>query len=756
MFINHSSKGRTVMADQPAFRPELVVHVVWHPDFAAGQQFATFVYDQLTRNVTEPLARGLGIPVYLRTSVSSDGLPEPVPFDQAEHTIVVLLVDDQMMLARDDGWEQYAGSLVQGAKSGAHRLIPVKLSDSAFSLHGELRKRNFLPLDPKMPQPLQQQRLLIGLVHDLCRLLSGSAPVNYESDTETIQAPVRVFLSHAKKDGEKLTLEFKEFLQNELQLDTFFDRNGIFYADDFGTDIEERAKQSALLILQTDAYSTREWCQKEVLFAKKYHRPVLVLDHVEVGETRSFPYLGNVPTLRYKPETPIEEIIGRLLLEVLRFEYFPRQARRAGELFGIDLKDATLLAHSPELINLIPPADAPRLVIYPDPPLGHHEIDLLKSCDPNTRLTTPMFLVTQGSGISEFGIGRAKESLVTADVPRPIVNCEVPDPGLTNRLVGLSLSETAQGDQFAAELQRLGFLPAHFEDAFNELARYLLASGANLAYGGDPRKGGFTERLHGLARQYSEQTQDPALRVEIFLAWIAHIHQPAETLLGLKTNARMRRLPLPADVVAEFGFDPKQPPPATLSQSDNDYLAARCFMAMREAMQTKQPTDSHNTIHARVLLGGPLSGYAGRYPGLVEEAYLAMKANLPVYLIGAFGGCTRAIIDAVEGRQPESLTLAGQITLDESFRRQHPDKPKTPYADRVTNFNTRATKHGVELIDYTTVQSVFESTGSNNLAALSANNGLTPEENHRLFETPHIAEMISLVLNGLRIIGGRV
>lgn len=719
------------MSDFQTYRPELVVFLVWHPDFAAGREIAAFVSDQLTRDSKEPLARGLGIPVYLRTPSSSDALPEPVPFDQAQHTVVVLLVDDEMMLAREEGWGQYADTLVQGAKTGTHRLIPVKLSDSAFSLHGELRKRNFLPLDVRMPLPQQKQRLLIGLVHDLCRLLSGSTSVNYESRGEAIQAPVRVFLSHAKKDGEELTKGFKAFLQNELQLDTFFDKTGIFYADDFGQDIEERAKQSALLILQTDAYSTREWCQKEVLFAKQFHRPVLVLDHVEVGETRAFPYIGNVPTLRYKPETPIEEIIGHLLLEVLRFEYFPRQARRAGELFRVDLRDAAMLPHSPELINLVPPASSPRTVIYPDPPLGRHEIDLLKSCDPKSRLTTPMFLVTD----SAFN----------------------PSP-----LVGLSLSETAPpGPEFTAEMQRLGFLPSHFEEAFNELARYLLASGANLAYGGDPRKGGFTERLHGLARQYSEQTQDPSLRVEIFLAWIAHIHQPAEQLLNLKTNACMRRLPLPDDLVAEFGINPKQPPSASLNQTDTDYLAARCFMAMREAMQHKQPTDSHNTIHARVLLGGPLAGYAGRYPGLVEEAYLAMKSDppLPVYLIGAFGGCTRAIIDAVEGRQPESLTFDGQVKRDEifldKFRRQNPGKPKTPYALRATDFNTRAAKHGLELIDYSTVQSVFESTGSNNLAALRTNNGLTSEENRRLFETPHIAEMIYLVLKGLRTIRGQ-
>ena len=36
----------------------------------------------------------------------------------------------------------------------------------------------------------------------------------------------------------------------------------------------------------------------------------------------------------------------------------------------------------------------------------------------------------EGSGISEFRIGRVKASFVRADLHRPIVNCEVPDPGL--------------------------------------------------------------------------------------------------------------------------------------------------------------------------------------------------------------------------------------------------------------------------------------------------------------------------------------
>ena len=279
------------MADQPSYRPELVVYVVWHPDFAAGQEFAAFVSDQLTRDSKEPLSRGMGIPVYLRTAASGDAMPEPVSFEQARHTVVLLLVDDAMVLARDDGWGQYAGELLasaMGDATQAHRVLPVKLSSAAFTLHGDLRAKNFLPLDGGLTLTQQKQRLLIGLLHDLCRLLSDCDTVDYEVPNGSITEPVRVFLSHAKKDGEELTKQFKTFIQNELQLDTFFDKNGIFYADDFAKDLEVRVKDSAVLILHTDAYSTREWCQKEVLFAKKYRRPVLVLQKVEVGEARGF------------------------------------------------------------------------------------------------------------------------------------------------------------------------------------------------------------------------------------------------------------------------------------------------------------------------------------------------------------------------------------------------------------------------------------------------------------------------------------
>jgi hypothetical protein len=111
--------------------------------------------------------------------------------------------------------------------------------------------------------------------------------------------------------------------------------------------------------------------------------------------------------------------------------------------------------------------------------------------------------------------------------------------------------------------------------------------------------------------------------------------------------------------------------------------------------------------HARVLLGGATAGFQGRHHGIAEEAYLTMEAGQPAYLVGSFGGAARRVIDALEGRPSQVLpaaAAAGEPITDEYFL-------------------------------------------TKGLPGL--NNGLTDDENRRLFATPHTIEMVCLVLLGL-------
>jgi len=56
-----------------------------------------------------------------------------------------------------------------------------------------------------------------------------------------------------------------------------------------------------------------------VLLAKHFQRPVVVVDAVQEREVRSFPYVGNVPVVRWKGD--VQEVIDALLREALRQAY---------------------------------------------------------------------------------------------------------------------------------------------------------------------------------------------------------------------------------------------------------------------------------------------------------------------------------------------------------------------------------------------------------------------------------------------------
>jgi hypothetical protein len=160
-----------------------------------------------------------------------------------------------------------------------------------------------------------------------------------------------------------------------------------------------------------------------------------------------------------------------------------------------------------------------------------------------------------------------------------------------------------------------------------------------------------------------------------------------------------------------------------------------------------------DAVHARLLLGGRLLAYSSKYPGHVEEALLTLRAGRPLYLVGGFQGCARVVTQALLGATPrrrvvddevsvvlEPLPGGAPVELTEAYQ---VEKDPT-YAGLIDQY--RRTPDGTSgggTIDYRAVVDELRSRG---LAGL--NNGLTDEENLRLFTTPFVVEMIQLVLLG--------
>ncbi|MEM0999103.1 MAG: toll/interleukin-1 receptor domain-containing protein [Bacteroidota bacterium] len=244
---------------------------------------------------------------------------------------------------------------------------------------------------------------LIGkLTHELCRflfdLVGGGVAGEYQR-----AAPVRLFISHAKADGTDIAERIRNHIHADTSLKSFFDANDIAAGHRFSDELHNAIAESAIISVQTDKYATREWCLWEVITAKRLDRPVVVLNAVAENEPRSFPYLGNVPTMRWKPEHPdmhrqISQAITLALFEVLNHKYHRLFEEEIVGLYQLS-PDTTVLGHPPELFTILRLREMAEqahktpenrlLVVYPDPPLGDEEVRLLEELAPALRFVTP-------------------------------------------------------------------------------------------------------------------------------------------------------------------------------------------------------------------------------------------------------------------------------------------------------------------------------------------------------------------------------
>jgi hypothetical protein len=135
-----------------------------------------------------------------------------------------------------------------------------------------------------------------------------------------------------------------------------------------------------------------------------------------------------VPTIRWRPDEPqrIEAVIGLVLREVLRSEYFTRHFEDLKELFGVPPK-ARALARAPELLTALAlrsEADKVPFFVYPDPPLAKQELDLVLELAPNLRLTTPTLLFANPQQPNELASAALAKTLAAWKVGISISDSE--------------------------------------------------------------------------------------------------------------------------------------------------------------------------------------------------------------------------------------------------------------------------------------------------------------------------------------------
>ncbi|WP_040337142.1 hypothetical protein [Candidatus Blastococcus massiliensis] len=233
----------------------------------------------------------------------------------------------------------------------------------------------------------------------------------------------------------------------------------------------------------------------------------------------------------------------------------------------------------------------------------------------------------------------------------------VPRDALVGANVGISVSESA-------DLARLGLRSSHCRLAVVELARAVLLAGGTIVYGGDLRPDGFTTLLLDEVRSYAHG------RGALLVCLSADAHH------GLTDEAVDdvdRRLGADARLVlVNADGQPVRPGDRPAGRPPPDPPSA--LTGLRRHMTA--------ITAARVVVGGRLTGYKGRGPGVVEEAALAVDAGLPVYAAGGFGGAALCVARAL-GADPDRWAPPGlPVGADDDGARQALDALAETIASR--------------------------------------------------------------------------
>jgi hypothetical protein len=376
-------------------RPFLVLYIIWHPSFVGGSEIAEALRENFRRKLYENVAGGTGLSVIFRSALAPGATtPLPINLDEAEVTAVVVLTESA--LAGDKDWVLYLHELVERTESAglSSRLFPVALEQSALAIgitEQALRWDQWSGTSTEL-----RQRLINELTYEFCRMLRHylehlKRPTEEDAALESYLKKVQIFLSHSKHDddGERVAHAIRDRLNSGHGLSSFFDVHDIPAGLRFNKVLLKQVRVSAMVAIHTDSYSSREWCRREIIEAKRWNVPLVIANCITNMDERGFPYMGNVPVIRMDPHSVdrIDVVVGRLLDEVLK-DFLWRC--RVELTRGLANPAVMFVPRPPELISLVslPTAtDVPEpMIVYPDPPLSAEEERLFEEVAPRVRL----------------------------------------------------------------------------------------------------------------------------------------------------------------------------------------------------------------------------------------------------------------------------------------------------------------------------------------------------------------------------------
>lgn len=366
----------------------LDVYVVWHPGDADGERILRRLHNHFHSQAYSGLAGG-AVEVYGRSLAweTNGSAPRPLPLpggppevlQPAQFAAVIPVLGPALRNATetDTTWANYIRGCVD-AKGSAVVVLPV-LAPGGINLDGSvlggaLSSTMWLPSESVAVAGLLER----SVAQAIAQLAAGPG------------SRIKVFVSHTKHHSAGETgfddpvFEQVRTAIASSKLAEFFDAHDLQPGSDWAAHLKQEAGSSALLMVRTDKYASREWTQREVLEAKRHDVPLVGLIALVDGEARGSFLMDHVPTVpfvRGDSGESIEKALDRLVDEILKRALWTAQSSYISAQ-GFDW----LPVHAPEPVTTVDwlarhkakdAQDDHLLVIHPDPPLGPDERNVL-------------------------------------------------------------------------------------------------------------------------------------------------------------------------------------------------------------------------------------------------------------------------------------------------------------------------------------------------------------------------------------------
>ncbi len=740
------------------------IYVLFHPDSAEGKDLTDRIYDWFRMRNME------GIPVYIRSQPMKDKrVPEEPEGKSVALEYLVPLVDAHMV--RDAAWHHYLQNLTEKCLDEKTKdttgwvMFPVAMDATSFNLPGQITQRNFIRFTkPVETRNIDQQHenmehAFMGVLKDLTEAMSRD--LNARLFPDQVGRKLKIFISYSRADGSTVPKAMRDYIQGRTQCEAFFDENDIGFGSKYETVLDQNAREQAraLIVVAGDHYADRPVCRWEIF---KFTKPTLVAvnppgkkkRHIHVFHpvmvvntlsspmiTRVVPELGQAPTIRWEPgrEMLVFSMLIRLVLFGARNVLAARQnvnSLHNGVIVNRLPGPVALKQLIDETSNEARNDDVEMRIHYPGNGLPLMELRLLETTFKNTRLTA----------------FRDVDKNLPASLKQHLKNRQRP---LNDQVIVLSYGRSS-------ELNSLGYLPQHLEEASIYLLRPLLRLGADIMYGGSlPKREDLAGPVQNMtltlmnllndelsSASSSETTQsdsnkesqnDLTTPSRLFLP----VSWPKTEELSIEDEATWIStcsvIRLEPDQVQLNGEKPKKGTPEFAAWQARMLSYARQLLAA--GFDCPVPGNLSRKVKptAIIFIGGRITEFSGCMPGIMEEFLNGVKYKRPIYLLGGFGGAAQILANAVYDK-PESKPSFFNTTHyqnEEGYDKmlKHHQELELPTSEQPQ-----------QKLDW--LWNTLVASGSKGFSKLCGN-GLTESENKELAKTTDTMKAVHLIWKGI-------